>query len=90
MRDGVEMLPTENDFSRAGFAEFIRRLAANKVGAIEWQRFIVEHYRDELLETARRSNSRLEQGRDGGNWWSDSEIAVMQHWSRRLKDESKI
>ena len=70
---------------RADFADFLRRVAAGSVGVIEWQRFIVTHYHDELLETIRRQTAKLSIDRDGGKEWSDSELASLQHWSRQLR-----
>ena len=45
---------------RADFADFLKRVAAGSVGVIEWQRFIVTHYHDELLETIRRQTANRE------------------------------
>jgi hypothetical protein len=70
---------------RAEFADFLRRVAAGDEGAIEWQRFIVTHYQDELLENIRRQMVKLSIDRDGGKEWSDSELASLQHWSRQLR-----
>ena len=79
-------LPMENDRTREGFADFLRRLAANKVSGIEWERFIVEHYVDEMIEAARVAISRRIHERGGFDLqWSESDIAAMQHWSRKLR-----
>jgi hypothetical protein len=78
-------LPIETDYTREGLAEFLRRLAADKVGTIEWHRFIVTHYHDELMEAARVAISR--RSPDIGMQWSDSDLAAMQYWSRRLRGE---
>ena len=70
---------------RTDFADFLRRVAAGRVGTIEWQRFIVTHYPDELLESIRRQTAKLSIDRDGGKEWSDSELASLQQWSRQLR-----
>jgi hypothetical protein len=70
---------------RADFADFLRRVAAGGVGAIEWQRFIVTHYHDQLLENVRLQVAKLSMDRDGGKEWSNSELASLQHWSRQLR-----
>jgi hypothetical protein len=80
-------LPIKNDCTREGFAEFLRRLAANKVGEIEWQRFMVTHYHDELIEAARVAIVQRSIERDPGMQWSESDLAAMQHWSHRLHGE---
>lgn len=79
--------PIDNEITRESFAKFLSRVAAGKVGAIEWNRFAVMHYPDELIEDTRRSLVKLSLGREGGVQWSDSEIAAIQHWSRLLKAE---
>jgi hypothetical protein len=73
---------------RSEFAEFLRRVAAHTVGPIEWQRFIVTHYQDEFLETARRAVAELCTNQFGGKEWSEAEFAALQHWSRELKRDS--
>jgi hypothetical protein len=70
---------------RIAFADFLRRVAAGKVKATEWDRFVVQHYVDEELEEIRRNLVRLSIDRHGGKEWSESEVAAMQHWSRTLK-----
>jgi hypothetical protein len=77
------------DDQRTAFAEFLRRLAAGAVGAIEWERFVVNHYHDELLEDIRRRTVKLSIDRDGGKEWSESEVAAFQHWSRLLRGEQQ-
>jgi hypothetical protein len=73
---------------RLEFADFLCRLAAGTVNAIEWNRFIVPHYSDDRLEEIRRSVVRLRIGQAGAVQWSDSEIAALQHWSRELRGAS--
>lgn len=73
---------------RVDFADFLSRVAAGRVGTIEWQRFIVTHYRDELLESIRRQAAKLSIDRDGGKEWSDSEFAALQQWSRQLRSSN--
>jgi hypothetical protein len=78
----------KNDGTRDAFAGFLRRLAAGKVGGIEWERFIVQHYADEFLEDIRRRVARLTIAQHGGLQWSDSELAALQQWSRELRQAS--
>ena len=79
----------KNDGTREEFAEFLRRLAAGKVGGIEWERFIVAHYDDDFLEDGRRRVGQLSVARDGGIQWSDSEYAALQQWSRELRQAAQ-
>lgn len=74
---------------RNEFAAFLRRLAGGKVGAIEWNRFVVRHYDDELLEEVRCELGRLVIAQEGGKEWSDSELAALQHWSRQLTNSGR-
>jgi hypothetical protein len=67
---------------------FCAGLAAGKVKAIEWNRFIVAHCSDDRLEEIRRSIVRLRIGQAGAVQWSDSEIAALQQWSRELRGAS--
>jgi hypothetical protein len=75
------------DDQRTAFAEFLRRLATGTAEAIEWERFVVTHYHDELLEDIRRRTAKLSIDRDGSKEWSDSEVAALQHWYRQLRGE---
>jgi hypothetical protein len=69
---------------RLEFAAFLRRVAAHDFGTIEWNRFVVRHYHDALLEDIRRKLVKLSNDREGGKEWSDSELAALQQWSRDL------
>jgi hypothetical protein len=73
---------------RSNFADFLKRLAAGTVGSIEWQRYLVTHYPDELMESIRARTVRLAIERNGGVQWSDSEISALQHRSRELRGRS--
>ncbi len=73
---------------RIAFAKFLRRLVSEQINTIEWQKFIVTHYHDEMLEQIRRNVAKLSIDRDGGIQWSDSEIEKLQHWSRVLQGEA--
>jgi hypothetical protein len=48
-----------NSTQRKEFAEFLERLAKNKLRPHEWHRRIITHYFDEQLELIRREVSRL-------------------------------
>lgn len=74
-----------NDGSRECFATFIGRLIAGTVGDIEWQRFVVMHYHDTVLEDVRRNVAQLAIDRGGSVQWSDAEIAKLNDWSSLLK-----
>lgn len=69
---------------RRAFTEFLRRVAANSIGALEWERFVATHYADGELERIRRELVRLAIGRGGGRAWSDSERAAFELWIREL------
>ena len=77
-----------NDGTRLAFAEFLKRLGCGLVRPIEWNRFAVRHYRDDLLEDIRRRTVKLSMDRGGTGQWSDSEIAALQQWSRQLRGAS--
>jgi hypothetical protein len=74
-----------NESRRIAFAGFLRRLAAGRLEAFEWNRFAVQHYHDPELEQIRCSVVRLCIEKRGAVQWSDSEIAALQHWSRTLR-----
>jgi putative acetyltransferase len=78
------MTPTDSNHLRKEFAVFLKRLAGNSVGAIEWNRFIVTHYADDALEDIRRKVVEFTIGREGGVQWSDREVMQLQFWSRTL------
>lgn len=80
--------PVEDRETREAFADFLRHVAAGSVRTIEWSRFIITHYRDEVLEDVRRGVSKLVHDRGGGVQWSESELAKLQHWSRLLRGET--
>ncbi len=67
------------------FADFLQRVAGGNVRPLEWNRFIVTHYPDELLESTRQKVVRLSIHRGGGKEWSDSELEMLKHWSRELR-----
>jgi hypothetical protein len=74
-----------DSISRVEFADFLKRLATSVVTGKEWEKYIVRHYHDPLLERVRADTVRLAIGRCGGKEWSDSEFASLQHWSRELR-----
>jgi hypothetical protein len=74
-----------NESHRIAFAGFLRRLAAGRVKAIEWNRFVIQHYPDPELEEIRRSLVRLGIAKNGGMQWSESEVASLQHWYHILR-----
>jgi hypothetical protein len=72
---------------RLEFAAFLQRVAAHAYGTIEWHRFVVCHYHDEVLEDIRRKLVKMSIDREGGKEWSDTELAALQQWSRELRSE---
>ena len=71
---------------REAFADFLLRVSANTFTLIDWQRFAVQHYHDEFLESIRRKTVKLSIDRDGGKEWSESEMAKLTYWAEQLRE----
>jgi len=49
----------EGPITRSLLATFIEYAATDRVTAIEWDRFVIQHYQDEQMERARRECARI-------------------------------
>jgi hypothetical protein len=49
----------ERPITRSLLATFIEYAATDRVTAVEWHRFVVQHYQDEHMENARRMCARI-------------------------------
>ena len=49
----------ERPVTRSLLATFIEYAATDRVTAVEWHRFVVQHYQDEHMENARREYARI-------------------------------
>jgi hypothetical protein len=49
----------ETPITRSLLATFIEYAATDRVTAVEWNRFVVQHYQDEHMENARRECARI-------------------------------
>ena len=78
--------------SRLQFADFLRKLRTTEpyrpFSSIEWQRHIVRHYADPLLEDIRRSVVRMYHDQDGVKELSPSEWDALEFWEKRLRDNT--
>jgi hypothetical protein len=78
----------DNRIKRLEFADFLDRLAKEKVTRNDWNQFAVAHYADENLERLRQQLVQLAIGHDQPEApsWSNLDRRQFQMWSDQLRD----
>ena len=73
--------------TRALLATAIEYAAQQKLSTMEWQRFFVNHYLDEFMETARRSVVEVIQSHEGRQLQPDA-ILELEAVAKALRERS--
>lgn len=82
-------MPHDSMTMRDEFAEFLERLSCGPIGAIEWNRFVVAHYPDAVMETIRVNVVRLMMCKSQCSYtFTEAERDQLQYWSQILKDRA--